>query len=273
MSARPSITIRDITSIPEIRAVEEVQRDVWRVADLEILPALALIPLCEIGAVLIGAFDGNRLAGFVLAFPGHEHGRLTLHSDMLAVRPEYRSLGLGYQLKLAQRDRALANGVDVVTWTFDPLQSLNAKLNFGKLGVTSDRYLMDYYGETTSFLHSFGTDRLWVTWKLRSEHVTERINGGSFTNPDRPAHPILRVTDDLEPVQQSYRPSDPDLTIEIPVGINELAKRSPAHARRWREATRTAFTTALANDLMVADFRINERSLSVGEYQLAQRVS
>src|SRR5262249_13712475 len=140
-----------------------------------VFPALALIPMREVGAVLIGAFDSERLVGFVFGFPGHEHGRLILHSDMLAVCPEYRSLGLGYQLKLAQRKRALTQGIDTITWTFDPLQALNARLNFGKLGVTATRYCVNYYGETTSFLHQNGTDRLWVTWQLKSARVEDRL--------------------------------------------------------------------------------------------------
>ena len=123
----------------------------------------------EVGAVLLGAFDGGRLIGFSFAFPGFENGHLILHSDMLAVKPTYRTLGLGLQLKLGQRLYALEKGIDTITWTFDPLQALNANLNFAKLGVVSERYLVNYYGETTSFLHSTGTDRLWVTWKLQKQ--------------------------------------------------------------------------------------------------------
>src|SRR5450432_4031330 len=122
--AQSSISIRDIESIPEMREVEMLQTEIWGVADREIFPAMALIPMLDVGGVLIGAFDGGRIIGFVFGFPGYEQRRtgssgaaseqrrLILHSDMLAVRPEYRSHGLGYQLKLAQRDRALAKGID-----------------------------------------------------------------------------------------------------------------------------------------------------------------
>src|SRR6266853_798730 len=175
--AKASIIIRDITEISEMREVEALQKQIWGIDDLEVFPALALIPMREVGAVLIGAFDGERMVGFVFGFPGHEppgrkpseSGRLILHSDMLAVRPEYRAHGLGYKLKLAQRERALANGIETITWTFDPLQSLNAHLNIAKLGVIADSYRVNYYGETTSFLHGSGTDRLWVTWSLNSD--------------------------------------------------------------------------------------------------------
>src|SRR3977135_2331270 len=155
-----SLIIRDITEISEMREVEQLQKDVWGVADREIFPALALVPVIELGGILLGAFVDDRMAGFVVGLPGLEKKRVILHSDMLAVRPEYRSAGLGYKLKLAQRERALANGIDTITWTFDPLESLNAYLNVAKLGVIADRYRVNYYGETTSFLHSVGTDRL-----------------------------------------------------------------------------------------------------------------
>ena len=155
-----SIVIREIET-DEMRAVEDLQVEIWGVSEREVLPSLALIPLKEVGGVLLGAFDANVMVGFVFGFPGLEGGQPTLHSDMLAVKTEYRSLGLGYRLKLAQREQALATGVERITWTFDPLQSRNAYLNFAKLGVLADRYCPDYYGQTTSFLHRTGTDRLW----------------------------------------------------------------------------------------------------------------
>src|SRR5258708_38139590 len=109
---KTSIVIRDITGISEMREVEKLQKQIWGINDLEVFPALALIPMREVGAILIGAFDGEQMIGFVFGFPGYVDGRAILHSDMLAVRSEYRVHGLGYKLKLAQRERALANGND-----------------------------------------------------------------------------------------------------------------------------------------------------------------
>jgi predicted GNAT superfamily acetyltransferase len=158
--------IRAIQGLDELRAVEALQRDVWNVADLEIVPALHFIPAIAVGAILIGAFDGDRMIGFVYGFPGFEDGMMIIHSDMLAVHPDYRGQGLGRRLKLAQRDAALAAGIQRITWTFDPLQTRNAHLNF-TLGVVGVRYLRDFYGQTTSPLHRDGTDRLWVHWNLK----------------------------------------------------------------------------------------------------------
>jgi predicted GNAT superfamily acetyltransferase len=126
-----------------------------------------MIAAQAVGAIVLGAFDGADLVAFTYGFPGFEGEHRVIHSDMLAVRATHRDRGLGRTLKLAQRDAALARGVERITWTFDPLQTRNAFLNFEKLGVTADRYLRDFYGDTSSPLHEGGTDRLWVTWHLR----------------------------------------------------------------------------------------------------------
>jgi predicted GNAT superfamily acetyltransferase len=268
----PSIIIRDIREISELLEVEQVQKDVWGIADREVFPALALVPMIELGAVLVGAFDGDRMAAFVFGFPGLEDGRVILHSDMLAVRPDYRSHGLGYKLKLAQRERALAKGIDTITWTFDPLQSLNAHLNFEKLGVTANRYSVNYYGQTTSFLHRTGTDRLWVTWLLNSKRVHDRIayvaRSESFVLGDIPA--VVRLGENEEPVTSPpENPGRQFLAIEIPDNINLRLKENPEQAIRWREATRKAFTNAMSAGFMVKEFyRLKRGDGYVGIYLL-----
>lgn len=158
--------IREIRVLDELRAIESLQKEVWGCEDRELVPALHMIAAREVGAVIVGAFDGGQLVGFAYGFPGFEGEHRVIHSDMLAVRETYRDRGVGRALKLAQRDAAIARGVSRITWTFDPLQTRNAFLNFEKLGVIADRYLRDFYGETTSPLHAGGTDRLWVTWHL-----------------------------------------------------------------------------------------------------------
>lgn len=171
--------IREIRTREELRAVEALQKEVWGCDDLEVVPAVHMFAARAVGAIVLGAFDGAELIGFAYGFPGFEGEDRVIHSDMLAVRDAWRDRGVGRALKLAQREAALARGVDRITWTFDPLQTRNAFLNFEKLGVTADRYLRDFYGQTTSPLHAGGTDRLWVTWHLHGrpqfEQPTERI--------------------------------------------------------------------------------------------------
>ncbi len=214
--------------MPEYRAVEQLQKEIWSVDDREILPAIHMIAAKEVGAILVGAFDGDELVGFVYGFPGFERGERIIHSDMLAVRDDYRDQGLGSKLKFAQRDRALAQGIDRITWTFDPLRAKNAWVNFTHLGVVADRYLRDFYGETTSPLHSLGTDRLWVTWHLNGPPAS----------------------------------ASAEMHIEIPSDISAL---SQSEALGWRDKTRHAFEDAFAKGYVATRF---ERGDATSRYIL-----
>lgn len=228
-----NISIRQLETFAELRAVEELQKEVWGVPDLDVVPLTHLIATKAAGGVLIGAFDRETLVGFVYGFVAQEDGEIAHHSHMLAVKREYRNFNLGYKLKLAQRDAVLVQGIDVITWTFDPLQSLNAYFNFTKLGVISNRYVINFYGEeAASFLHQTGTDRFWVKWLLKSERVVQRLNS---TKPT------------LE------NPSD-KLLIEIPDDINALQQQSPERALEWRQRTRREFTEAIEAAYTVLDF-------------------
>ena len=265
MSTPAAVVIRDIETLAEMRAVEQLQREIWGVEDLEVLPALALKPLKEVGAILIGAFDKDRMVGFVFGFPGILNGETIIHSDMLGISEAYRSHNLGYLLKRAQREAAIVLGVERITWTFDPLQSRNAHFNFSKLGVIADRYYVDYYGVTSSFLHRSGTDRLWVTWLLKSERVVSRLGGAkpraSSSEIDRLPR-LVRVEENLEPAIGDGLIGEPRLGIEIPGAVN-------ASAERWREVTREAFTSALNAGYIVEDFYVSD-DRRVGRYLLVQ---
>jgi len=273
-SALKTLSIRDIETLGDMRQVEAIQKEVWGLDDREVFPTVALIPIIEAGGVLIGAYAGDRLAGFVFGYPGQHHGRPIMHSDMLAVRPAYRSLGLGYRLKLAQRERALANGIDTITWTFDPLQSLNAHFNIARLGAIADSYRVNYYGDTSGFLHRAGTDRLWATWQLLSTRVKGRIEGGADTEVPALYQPpaALQLGPDDEPVAD-----EPDcfehqsLAIEIPEDINWMLTERSHLAERWRRATRMTFTRAISSGFFVKEFyRVIRGHGRVGLYLLAR---
>lgn len=228
-----NISIRQIESFSELRAVEEMQKEVWGIPDLDVVPLTHLVAAKAAGGVLLGAFDREMLVGFVYGFVAEEEGEMAHHSHMLAVKHDYRNFNLGYKLKLAQREEVLAQGINLITWTFDPLQSLNAYFNFTKLGVISDRYLINFYGEdASSFLHQLGTDRFWVKWLLTSDRVVQRLN--------RPNPPL-------------ENPSD-KLLIEIPGDINAVQQETPKLALEWRERTRRAFTEAIDAGYVVRDF-------------------
>jgi predicted GNAT superfamily acetyltransferase len=256
-----SIVIRSIETFDELRKVEAVEKEVWRLSDRDIMPLTLIVASKEAGNIWLGAFDGDALVGFAFGFLGREDGRTTVHSHMLAVRKPYRDLDLGYKLKLAQREQALAMGIRQMSWTFDPLQSKNAHLNFAKLGVVSDKYKIDFYGpETSSVLHRNSTDRLWVEWRLSSKRVQQRLQGRNTRSE------MIEVLSNLQPLVQfdgSGKPLKSDLAaalgrqricIEIPGEINLLEAKDPELAKSWRVVTRWAFTESLKAGFSVVEF-------------------
>jgi predicted GNAT superfamily acetyltransferase len=258
-----------------MRIVEDLQREVWTLDDRDITPLTQLVAVRHAGGQLIGARDGQTLVGFVYGFVGLEGTRTIHHSHMLAVKPAYRDREVGYRLKLAQRERVLAQGIDRITWTFDPLQSVNAYFNICKLGVVSDTYKVDFYGpETSSVLHRIGTDRLWVTWLLDSGRVRERLEGKPVRREiDSHAAPIVAVNTDGWPRELAMKTAlaGEQILIEIPADINSVQRQNAEQAMRWREVTRRAFVEAFAAGFHVSDFfRESRGGQSAGVYVLRQ---
>lgn len=275
MKEQSQIEIREIERIEEYRAAEELQKEAWGFRDRDIVPLNQLRAAKAAGGVLMGAFDDAQLVGFVYGFVGLDRGRTAMHSHMLAVKAEYRGRKLGYQLKLAQRQRTLELGVKEITWTFDPLQSLNAYLNFQKLGVIANRYEVDFYGPSASSLHQLGTDRLWVNWKLRSQRVNQRVeqtvrlSASDFRN----AEPLVLCLKDRSPAKNFLDLTEIELiSIEIPVDIDTLQNEDMALARHWREVTREAFLEALQEGFRVEEFFLSEKKCeSPGTYVLLRK--
>ncbi len=258
---KPVVVIRDLDTFGDLQQVEKVEREVWGLADIDVLPLSMTIATRAAGSIWLGAFDKDQLVGFAFGFLGMEQERVMLHSHMLAVRDEYRDLNLGLKLKLAQRERALAARLPEMTWTFDPLQSKNAHFNFTKLGVVSHTYKVDFYGpETSSMLHRNGTDRLWVRWALASRRAQERIQGknkrAELLDVLSRLSPLIRFNGDGRPVRTDLQEalSRQRIAIEIPSDIGPIEKKDPALARKWREETRWAFTEALKAGFFVAEF-------------------
>ncbi len=263
---KSGIIIRDLRTLEEMKQIERVEQEVWGLADLDVTPLTVAIAHKEAGSMWIGAFDGPILVGFAFGFPGIEDGKLTIHSHMLAVREPYRNSDVGYQLKLAQRERALAIRLGEVrvaemTWTFDPLQSRNAHLNFSKLGVVSDTYKPDFYGpETSSALHRNSTDRLWVKWPISSRRVEDRVRGKETRAEVLDAlsvlSPLVRFNGEGKPAKADLAAAlaRQRIAIEIPGDISLVEQQDAELARAWREATRWAFTEALEAGFFVAEF-------------------
>jgi predicted GNAT superfamily acetyltransferase len=168
--------IAPVTKLVDFESCVEVQLAVWSYSDGDLIPKRVFIVAQRIGGQVLGAYDGNTLVGFAMAFPGYRDGKPYLHSHMLAVLPQYRNVGLGQRLKLAQRDDALARGIDRMDWTFDPLEIKNAHLNSARLGAIARLYMRNIYGPSTSPLQGgLPTDRLVVEWWLKSERVRRAL--------------------------------------------------------------------------------------------------
>lgn len=178
--AAASIRIAPVTQLLDFERCVEVQLAVWGYSDGDLIPKRVFIVARAIGGQVMGAFHADKLVGFAMALPGYRDGRPYLHSHMLAVLPEYRNFGLGRRLKLAQRDDALARGIDHMEWTFDPLEIRNAHLNIARLGAIVRRYIPDFYGPSTSPLQGgLPTDRLVAEWWLASSRVRQLLGEGS----------------------------------------------------------------------------------------------
>jgi predicted GNAT superfamily acetyltransferase len=173
--------ISELSTEPELREAVALQKTVWRFDDADLVPFRMFVVATKIGGQLLGAYVDSRMVAFCMAIPGLKpDGKPYLHSHMLAVLPEYRNAGIGKRLKLRQRDDALARGIDLIEWTFDPLELKNAYFNVEKLGTIVRRYVRNQYGISSSALHGgLPTDRCIAEWWIRepraSSTVIERI--------------------------------------------------------------------------------------------------
>ena len=184
------IEIRCCSGLDELQACVELQIETWGYDDSELIPRKAFLVAQMIGGQVLGAFDTsisdlpNKMVGFAMSLPGVKNSpdgkaQPYLHSHMLAVREEYRDRGLGAELKRAQRVEALSRGIRLMEWTFDPLEIKNAFLNIHKLGAIARRYLVNFYGVSSSRLQGgLPTDRLVAEWWLDSPRVKGILDAG-----------------------------------------------------------------------------------------------
>jgi predicted GNAT superfamily acetyltransferase len=174
-----SIVLRRCHGLEELRACVALQKEVWNFTDAELVPLRMFVVADKVGGQVMGAFEGQEMVGFALSVPGTRAGHVYLHSHMLAVRKDHRNGGLGRRLKLLQREDALARGIELIEWTFDPLEIKNAYLNIEKLGAVARRYNINQYGITSSPLQGgLPSDRLIAEWWLRSKRVETLLETG-----------------------------------------------------------------------------------------------
>ena len=275
-----NVQLRDLHGIDDYRAVVALEQEIWGYTDIaDIVTVPVFIITVKRGGILVGAFDETqRMVGFAFSIVGMKDGRPTQWSHMMGVVPDHRRSGVGRALKLAQRDRALTAGFDLMEWTFDPLQALNAHLNFFKLGVVCDEYARNLYGESTSALHrGTPTDRFVVQWWLREPHVQRRLERSNelvVRASEAADAPVVNATEDAG---QWRRTSAGDLSIEaprvwveIPMGFTDMQQEAPELAREWRQHTRDIFEAYFGRGYRAVDFEL-QRQNGRGRYLLARR--
>jgi predicted GNAT superfamily acetyltransferase len=240
-----AVTIRNCETLEEMHACFALQKEVWKFADAELVPVRIFVVAAKIGGQVIGAFvpgsgagSNDELIGFALAIPGVRNRHSYLHSQMLAIREQYRNQGLGRRIKLHQREDALARGFDLMEWTFDPLEIKNAYLNIEKLGAIARRYSVNQYGITSSPLQGgLPTDRLVAEWWMKSKRVEALLADTPPTTFDCRARIVV-------PAEIYEWKADP-------------ATRAQALAVQKRN--RAQFTQAFAQGLSVLGYESNER--------------
>ncbi|HWI16465.1 MAG TPA: hypothetical protein VNT81_01870 [Vicinamibacterales bacterium] len=275
------ILIRDLTTIDEFRQVVELEKEIWGYTDASDMVGIPVfIFTVHRGAVLVGAFDPTadspKMVGFAYAVVGRKEGKPIMWSHMAGVLPEYRG-GLGYRLKLAQRERALAQGYDLIEWTFDPMQAMNAHFNFAKLGGVVSEYAINFYGESTSALHrGTPTDRIVLSWNIASPHVARRLESAGAIRAraqEVSDAPVVNATT----MEGEWRKTTAiDLTrserrvwIEIPTGFTQMQQQAPDRALAWRMDVRQMFQEYLAKGYRAVDF-VLQRDAGFGRYLLAK---
>jgi predicted GNAT superfamily acetyltransferase len=238
------IEIRALHMHEEMAEAVKLQQLIWGFEDVELMPVRLFVTATKIGGQVFGAFDQDRMIGFCLAIPGikPQGNKSYLHSHMLGVIKEYRDAGVGRMLKLEQRKDAVARGIELMEWTFDPLEIKNAYFNIARLGAVVRRFVLNQYGTTSSKLHAgLPTDRCVAEWQLSSPRVEAILRGHQAERAPRQA------------------------SIAVPASIYEIKANDPSRAREIQKRVSGEFQEHFSKGLMVTSF---ERTPEAGTYIL-----
>jgi predicted GNAT superfamily acetyltransferase len=230
----------------DLEKTERLQRTVFGVSDRDLASSSILVAVHETGGEVLGAFDGERLVGFVSGWGGYVDGRTRLVSDLMAVETGYRG-GIGFALKGLQAVVAFQAGFEEIVWTFDPLRAANARLNFERLGAHASKYMRNVYGEHfgEGLYGGLPSDRLFVTWPLRSARVRSRLQGRY--------QPLAPEALSALP-EYTLSTSESRVRLAIPGDFDGLLASEPAQAREWRFRLRDILEAAFASGYVITGF-------------------
>ena len=237
------IEIRECTTVAEFDSCITLQREAFGLPDQEISPRRHLIVSRQAGGWTLGAFAKDTMVGFVHHLAAvRGDNEIFGYSHMMGVAVEYQNKGVGAQLKWAQRERALAEGRNFIKWTWEPMRARNAHFNLNRLGVVVESYAENFYG--TDYGSDFAgqltgapgidSDRLFASWYLRSERVSQYARGKAVLLPEGPA-----------------------ATVTIPPNWPQLVGDDPQLAKEEQLRVRQEFKLALAGGLICLGFDRN----------------
>lgn len=247
------------TDIAACLATIPIQQETWS-GDLAV-PANMLLAVAHNGGfVALGYAEGeNEPAGFVFGFLGIRDYHFRHHSHMLAVRERYRGTSLARELKEAQRDHCLDQGIEIIAWTMDPLEARNANFNFAKLGAYTREYHRDFYGEMPDKLNAgLPSDRVYIEWPIGHDRTYKRLRGEdrppTLEDAEREGIRYVLRADGEQPGSVIAPNDESHLLLEIPPQFQDMKRRDRSLALRWRLAARDAFESAMAQGYAAVEF-------------------
>ncbi len=261
----PSYTIRLLDTIAEMHEIEKLTDEIWHGGDADIVPAHMLITFAHNGGLVFGAYENAKMIGFAFGFPGLTAKKTKHTSHQMGVHPAHRGKNVGFALKKAQWQMARRQGLDLMTWTYDPLLSRNAHLNIARLGAVCKTYKRNEYGEMEDGLNAgVASDRFQVDWWLNTERVNRRLGErhqplglDNYRKADAQALYLPETNATLgllTPPSRYAAPNKALLLVQIPPDYQSLRKKDLALAKDWRFFTRTVFEDLFARGYIVTDF-------------------
>ncbi|WP_233522683.1 GNAT family N-acetyltransferase [Peribacillus glennii] len=271
---KDEIEIRSLYRIEELEEVRKLEGKIWGAEDS--IPTHQTITAVKNGGMVLGAYSGGQLVAFQYSFAGFNGKMPYLCSHILGTDPDFRNKGIGEELKRAQRVEALKLGYSLITWTYDPLESINGYLNIAKLGGVCSTYIPNCYGEMEDLLNSgLPSDRFLVEWHIEKEKTAD-FNDGELGLDFMLANSLVQWHwDEKElPVPSGILPlpKQEPAFVAIPKNFRKIRETSMQAAVEWRMKTRAVFTELFERGWLVTGFHKNSMAeIPVQFYVLSKK--
>ncbi len=270
---KDELEIKSLSTLDELQEMQRLELEIW---GMEPIPAHQTLTVSKNGGIILGGYERGQLIGFVYSFPGFNGKSIYLCSHMLGIHPDYQGKGYGKLLKLAQKEAALSKGYQLMTWTFDPLESVNANLNISKLQAICRTYIEDCYGKMKDTLNAgLATDRFMVEWWLNHDHLNRRYTKEEAVtivtvHEDEHGFPVMDAyeTEEIIAGIKQLLPTQPIL-VPIPTNFQKIKTEAHSLAINWRMKTRQLFNVLFLQGYVIADIKRDADS-SVQHYVLLQ---